>query len=493
MKKTVKKILCIVMCLSLLTATGAIFSFATESGAEVTRISCTVNGDTKTQRGFCWYTAEETDSVVKIYENGRDISSSLTFSDVRCEEWEGSFMHKVTVSGLEAGKSYTYIVGNGSVWGTEGRFTTDDGGDKLSFITIGDVQASSLENFEKASLVLDAAFDKAPNAAFVANMGDFTNDSTNEEWDAYFTAFERHNTAATLVPVAGNHDGLGVWHWFDNIFNLDTSESVQSLNGVNYSFDYANAHFAILNTNDLLSISNAQLEWLKNDMNSSSADWKFVFMHKSPYTLGKDGKWPDALYLTETLTKVLDECGVDIAVSGHDHMYLRTKALKDNAVAEDGEGTRYILGGTAGTKRYEVREFSANTYMKLDFIEAMTIQKNGYGNYWNGTDYKSTDPANVGGCFTTFDIDGGKLTFNAYVLTDETQTIKNIDTMTLEKETGKNEVTFEGDNTTSTFDYALNVVPSFLKLANYAVFDWLVRTVIYLPKIIYYVIKTGTF
>ncbi|MGN1478794.1 MAG: metallophosphoesterase family protein, partial [Acutalibacteraceae bacterium] len=358
---------------------------------------------------------------------------------------------------------------------------------------IGDVQASSLENFEKASLVLDAAFDKAPNAAFVANMGDFTNDSTNEEWDAYFTAFERHNTAATLVPVAGNHDGLGVWHWFDNIFNLDTSESVQSLNGVNYSFDYANAHFAILNTNDLLSISDTQLEWLKNDMNGSSADWKFVFMHKSPYTLGKDGKWPDALYLTETLTKVLDECGVDIAVSGHDHMYLRTKALKGNAVAEDGEGTRYILGGTAGTKRYEIREFSVNTYMKLDFIEAMTIQKNGYGNYWNGTDYKSTDPANVGGCFTTFDIDGGKLTLNAYVLTDETQTLKNIDTMTLEKETGKNEVTFEGDNTTSTFDYALGVVPSFLKLANYAVFDWLVRTVIYLPKIIYYVIKTGTF
>ena len=493
MKKTAKKILCIVLCLAMLATTGIITVFATDDGAAVTRITCTVKGDTKSERGFCWYTAENTESRVKIFENGRDVSSSLTFEYEDVIEWEGSYMHKATVYGLEAGKSYTYLVGNGSVWGTEGKFTTDDGDDKVSFISIADVQASSVENFRRASLVVDAAFKTLPNADFLVNLGDFTNDSTNEEWDGYFSQFERHNTATSLAPIAGNHDGLGVWHWFDNMFNLDKSESVQNLNGINYSFDYGNAHFAVLNTNDLLSMSDAQLNWLRNDMNSTSADWKIAFMHKSPYTLGKDGKWPDALYLQQSLTKVLDDCGVDLVMSGHDHMYLRTKSLTNNTVVDDGEGVAYVLAGTAGTKRYQIREFSVNTYMKKDFIAAMTVQRNGYANYWNGEDYNSTDPANVGGCFSTVSIDGGNLTLNAYVLSDETQTLKKIDSFSLSKDTGKNVPTFEGDNSTSILDYGMNIVPSFLNLAKYAIFNWLVRTIIYLPKIIYYIIKDGTF
>ena len=58
---------------------------------------------------------------------------------------------------------------------------------------------------------------------------------------------------------------------------------------------------------------------------------------------------------------------------------------------------------------------------------------------------------------------------------------------------GENEITYEGDNTTSVFDYALSVVPSFGNLAVYAITNWLVKTVINLPKILYYVIKTDTF
>ena len=492
MKSTVKKILCIALCLSLLVSLLSISTYADTDDA-IQRVTCCVNGDTKTQRGFCWYTPEESESHVRIYLNGIDVTDTTVVTAQREQEWEGMYMHQVTVSGLEAGKAYTYKVGDGENWSKTGKFTTDNGDDKVNFISIADVQASSEENFERASWVMDAALETMPDAEFVSNLGDFTNDSTNEEWDGYFKYFERHNLATSLVPIAGNHDGLGVWHWFDNMFDLDTSESVQNLNGVNYSFDYGNAHFAVLNTNDMLSISDAQLTWLKNDMNSSSADWKIAFMHKSPYSLGKDGKWPDALYLTEALTKVVDECGIDVVMSGHDHSYVRTKSLKDNKVVEDGEGTVYVLDGTAGTKRYEIREFSADTYLNTDFIAALTIQRDGYGNYWDGDDYESTDPANIGGSFTTVSIDGGELKLTAYVLTEETKETKVIDTFTLTKETGNGEATFEGDNTTSVIDFALTVIPSFIHLAEYALLKWLPKTIFNLPKIIYYVIKTDTF
>lgn len=490
MKNTIKKVLCIVLCLSILAATGMISAFA-ENENTITRVSCTINGDTKTQRGFCWYTAQASESKIKIFLDDKDVTDTLKITEKMNEEWEGNYVHQLIVGGLTAGGEYTYQVGDGENWSNIGKFKTDDGDSKMSFISIGDVQAGSDENFRKASYVLDAAFETLPDADFVANMGDFTNDSTNEEWDYYFSNFERHNLATSLAPAAGNHDGLSVWHWFENIFNLDESEATQTLNGVNYSFDYGNVHIAVLNTNDVLSVSLAQMEWLKNDMNSTSADWKIVFMHKSPYSLGKDGKWPDALYLSDVLVKTIDECDVDLIMSGHDHMYLRTKSLTNNKVSDD--GAVYVLGGTAGTKRYEVREFSANLYMKTNQIAAMTIQKKGYGNYWNGTDWNSTDEANVGGCFDTISIDGGTLTLNAYVLTDETKTVKQIDTMTLTKETGKAKPTYNGENTTSEFEFALNVIPSFMNLAKYTFISWLPKTLLFLPKIIYYVIKTDTF
>ncbi len=491
MKNTMKKILCIVMCLAMLMATGIVSAFA-EGDNTISRVSCTINGDTKTQRGFCWYTTAESESKIQLFLDDEDVTANVTVTEKMNEEWEGNYVHQVTVSGLEAGKEYTYKVGDGVNWSNTGKFKTDDGDSKFSFISIGDVQAGSDENFKRASYVVDAAFQTVPDAEFLANMGDHTNDSTNEEWDYYFSNFEKINMNTSLAPAAGNHDGLGVWHWFENIFNLDESEATQTLNGVNYSFDYGNAHFAVLNTNDLLCVTLAQMQWLKNDMNRSAADWKIVFMHKSPYTLGKDGKWPDALYLSDVLVDIIDECDVDLVMSGHDHMYLRTKPLTDNKIDEE-NGAVYVLGGTAGTKRYEVREFSANLYMKTDFIDAMTIQKDGYGNYWNGKDWSSTDEANVGGVFDAISIDGGTLTLNAYVLTEETQTTKLIDTMTLTKETGKAKPSFSGDNTTSVFDYAMTVIPSFLNLAKYTFMSWLPKTIIFLPKIIYYVIKTDTF
>lgn len=495
MKKLTRSFLAVFLCLALVFSVSA-FAFAEGEDFSVSRLSVSVKGSMAEQRGFCWYTKSETASVVKIFKSGVDISDTLIFSEPVCKEWKGSYMHKVTVSGLESGTDYTYVVGNGSLWSEEGSFRTDDGDSRLSFIAIADVQSSSRENFEVGSRVLKKAFEQNGNADFVVNLGDFTNDSTNEEWNLYDEVFGDLNRTYTIAPVAGNHDGLGVWHWFDNMFDLDTSESVQTLNGINYSFDCGNAHFSVLNTNDLLSLSLSQLEWLKNDLASTDRDWKIVFMHKSPYTLGKDGKWPDALYLQKSLTEVLDEGGADIVFSGHDHMYLRTKKLKDNALSDD--GTTYVLSGTAGAKRYQIRPFLADSFLKTSFIDALSVQKDGYANYWNGTDWNSTRKENIGGCFNNISIDGGVLTLDSYILADEkdkngNDVVTKIDSLVLEKETGLNVPSFDGENTTGKLDYAVKSVPSFLKLAYYSVVSWLPTFLKALPQILMSYFKDGTF
>lgn len=492
-RKTLAAVLCAVIVLSALTLP----SLAYGSIESPRRISVSVNGDPATSKGFCWYTDVETDTQVRVFDGGTDVTYLLTLDDAVCSEWEGAYMHKVKVSGLTPGKEYTYQVGDGMFWSALGSFVTDDGDDSFEFIAIADVQASSLENFQKGAATLNAAFATMPDAEFVVNLGDFTNDSTNEEWDYYDEAFSSLNLSTTIVPVAGNHDGAGfMWSWFDNMFCLDTSESVQNLSGVNYSYDYGNAHFAVLNTNDLLSVTDVQLTWLRKDLNSTDKDWKIVFMHKSPYSLGKDAKWPDALYLQDALGAVLDECGADLVMSGHDHMYLRTKTLYGNEVADD--GTVYVLAGTAGSKRYEVRSFLADSFLKTEFIDAMVIQKSGYGNYWNGTDWDSTSDTNIGGCFNCISIDGGTLTLKAYILADEksvdgTDIITNVDTLTINKATGQNNASYSGDNTTSTQEYFESAAPSLVRLLTYTLTKWLPQFIMIVPNILDVYINDGIF
>ena len=473
---------------------GEEFVIPEKGDTEPFRITNSVNGDTATRRGFTWYTRTTTDTVIEIYKDGLKVSG-LDISYYN-EVFEGNHMHKATVSGLEAGTTYNYKVGDGVTFSEMGTFVTDNCDSSVNFVAIADVQAGNLENFMAGADVLGAAFKTMPNAEFTVNLGDITDDSTNEEWEQYDYAFGKYNLNSTIVPIAGNHDGLGVWNWFNNSFNLDTSESVQVLNGVNYSFDYGNAHIAVVNTNDVLSVSLSQLLWLQNDLNSTDKDWKIVLMHKSPYSLGKDAKWPDALYLQSSLTKVLAKCDVDLVMSGHDHQYLRTKPLTNNKLDED--GTTFVLAGTAGKKRYEVRSFLANHFLDTDHIAALTIQKDGYGNYWNGENWDNTKQTNIGGVFNTISIEGGKLTYNAYVLADEkdengNDIITNIDSFTLEKETGKNKATFSGDNTTSAAEFYLGVVPSFIGLAIYTFGEWLPKFLIMVPELLVSVIVEDTF
>lgn len=506
MKKSFLRTLSVLLCLALLWSASGLSASADTAGDTAGntpfRLSVTVNGNTATRRGFCWYTPSQCGSEVRLYTLPDRTEAQVTAVTEECE-WEGSYMHKVTVSGLQPGTAYAYTVGDGTTWSEEGTFTTDNGDDELNFIAIADVQAGSLENFKKGADTLIAGFRTMPDADFVANLGDFTNDSDNEQWNYYDTAFADLNRTYTLAPIAGNHDGFSVSNWFNNMFCLDTSESVETKDGVNYSFDYSNAHFAVLNTNDIISVSLSQLQWLKNDMNSTDKDWKIVLMHKSPFTLGKDGKWPDALYLQRSLAAVCDMCDVDLVISGHDHMYLRTKPLKGDRVSED--GTAYVLAGTAGSKRYEIRRFLKGYFLTTDKIAMLNVQKGGYGNYWNGTDWSSTRDTNVGGCFNTVSIKGGTLTFNSYILQDlerdengdalpgQEWVISNTDTYSVTKETGKNKITFTGDNTTSRAEYILGAVPSFLCLACYTLGEWLPKFFAMLPLLVYVYITEDTF
>ena len=447
-------------------------SFAVAASAdEVKRISCTMVQDGATGRGFSWYTLEDGASdlqIIKTAEFDGSFADAKTYTGTTAK-YRDQFIHKVYVNDLEAATSYTYRVGdaNKGLWSDACQVTTASNDDSFSFITIADVQASSDENFSHASLTLKGALEVAPDAGFIANLGDYVNDNTNDEWDWYFKNFAFANNYYTQVPVAGNHDGNITnkfnTNCFKNIFALDESDN-QSLEGVYYSFDYNNAHIAVLNTNDMYPMTQAQRNWLINDMKQSDATWKIIMMHRSLYSAGKNINKPDTVIMRNVLLPIIDELDIDMVYAGHDHMYLRTTQVYGDAAVENveyvtetvngenitfalnPEGTVYTLPSTAGTKRYGVNEDAMKPILDVA-DEAFSTRD------W-------------GGCFCVTEIDGVKLIYKAYVVDDETQEIELVDTYAIMKTEGNTaeESNLDESLAASIFQYPLNLITALTQM-----------------------------
>jgi len=476
MKNISKRLLAVVLCLSLVFGASAMTTSAADTEDSVKRVSCTFNGDSQTSRGFCWYTLTKTKSdvqVVKASDFDGTFANAKTFSADNAYKFRKQYCHKMVADGLEAGAEYKYRVGDASLdmWSDVGTFVTDDGDNTFSYITIADVQASSDGNFAQASETLKGAMKTCPDSEFTVNLGDFVNDDTNDEWDWYFDNFAFSNMNTTLAPIAGNHDGnitnklnINVFNSTFNLSNPNTDSKTNWVNGVYYSYDYGNAHFAVLNTNDMYPMTQSQRNWLINDMKSSDADWKIVFMHRACYSEGKNINKPDTIIMRDVLLPLFDELDIDMVCAGHDHVYYRSMQVEgDKAVenvtyvtenyngeevtfAYNPDGAVHILPSTAGTKRYTVHDA---IYPIPDTCAFRLSTRD------------------MGGCFTTTTIDGDKLIVKAYLVDDETQEITQIDQYAIKKDLGQNtaeESNLATDNASNVTNYVANFAEALVNM-----------------------------
>ena len=427
MKKAIVKIISIflVLCMTL-----PVVASATVAG-EVSRVSVTINGDSATSRGFCWYTDEKAGTDVQVSKVGTDLTKADIISGVSYKAMD-KYVHKAVVDTLKPNTKYQYRVGDSKtgIWSDVGYFTTPSKTkDDANFIVFADVQASNEENFQAAAKVLQVAVDTMPNYEFAVGLGDFVNDCTNEEWDSYFRNFSFMNMNTTIVPVAGNHEGNLQWFKFNNMFNIGAVEDSATITGCYYSFDWGDAHFAVLNTNDMYPMSASQINWLKNDMNASNAQWKIVLMHRALYSAGKNINKPDTVIMRNLLLPVIDELGIDVVFAGHDHMYMRTEPVKGEEVqtaqtvteiwngesttfAVNPDGTTHILPSTAGTKRYGVNEEAMPPILESSAIARDTKD---------------------GGVFATVSLDSNHFVYEAYMVDDETGEKSLIDSYAIKK------------------------------------------------------------
>ena len=292
--------------------------------------------------------------------------------------------HTVRLTGLKPGAKYAYRVGSAARgwWSDWGELTAPDGSNEVTFIHTSDPQSQNEKQYTEGwANVLTKAFELYPEAAFIANSGDLVDYGMNShQWQWMFDTASGVLLNTYLMPATGNHEEKDEFSTVSN-FVLPNVPAQDTASGVYYSYDYNNVHVAVLNTNDLTesdALSDAQIAWLRADMNASGAQWKVAVLHKAPYSNGSHYDDDDVVAIRGQLAGLMPELGVDLVLQGHDHVYLRTAPLKDNKktkgevvylrYGEDGtlyktyvqpDGTLYAINGCAGVKLYKTKDPAA--------------------------------------------------------------------------------------------------------------------------------------
>ena len=262
--------------------------------------------------------------------------------------------NNVLLTGLTAGTTYDYQVGCGDLWTDKATFATSDGEkDHADFFVLGDIQAEDLTNI---TAIRDTLKDRHWN--FGLQTGDAVdNPRAYKDWEDYTGLFNGETMGSTnMVQVLGNHELQGEALESKTMFGLDASYG-----GSCYSRTYGNVYLAVINYTGNAAQLRSALEWLKTDVQSSNADWKILTMHQPPYyTNGAGGN----AEINALVPKVVDELGIDVVFSGHDHSLARTNMLRGDEIDED-HGAVYYICGTSGEKSYNITSQGTFDYDRI--------------------------------------------------------------------------------------------------------------------------------
>ena len=279
-----------------------------------------------------WQTDPAGDSVVEYGETGYTEVLSYTTPVTT---------HLMRVSGLAAGTTYMYRVSTGGAVLHDATWTTaPDPGGAFDFTVIGDSGTGSRAQGDVAAQML------ALDPDFILHTGDVIYpDGQAAGYDPrFFTPYRDLLDRRPVFPSLGNHD----YHTAEAQPYLDVFYLPEASSGGEryYSFDWGDAHFVALDTNQPYALGSAQYDWLVSDLSASTATWKFVFFHHAFYSSGPHGVFDGYVqHMRAALAPVFAQHSVDIVFSGHDHDYERSKPI---------DGVIYIVSGGGGATLYPV-------------------------------------------------------------------------------------------------------------------------------------------
>ena len=245
----------------------------------------------------------------------------------------------VTAEGLAPGTTYYYRVGDGTHWSAVRSFTTGYENTGIQALVLGDLQESNNQNL---SGILEQVGVKGLD--LTVQTGDLVDSGGNYAyWDSTLSMLEKLDTDRFFS--LGNHElegGLPIGTLLYHQENPDYT-----------SAEYGNVYFASIAINGGTAGYEKALEWLVADAQASHASWKILVTHQPAYytntVAGMDASTQRAV------AQAVQEAGIDVVLSGHDHSYARTEPLYNGEVDQE-KGITYFICGSLGEKSYSVTD-----------------------------------------------------------------------------------------------------------------------------------------
>ena len=151
------------------------------------------------------------------------------------------------------------------------------------------------------------------------------------------------NDQVKFYAALGNHD-----------LPIQTNYEKFNMNGKEYyRIKKGNTAFYALNSNYM---DQKQVKWLEDELAKDTSEWKICFFHHPPYSSA--GKHGSDKQLREIVEPIFVKYGVNVVLTGHDHVYERIKPQK---------GIYYFVSGAGGKLRSgDINDRSALTEKGYD-------------------------------------------------------------------------------------------------------------------------------
>ncbi len=363
---------------------------------------------------FAWLSGStDSNPAFKVSEKS-DMSEFKEFEVTTAAAVENLRSNKVTVTGLEQGKTYYYSYTENGVWSEAQPFTVQPAEDfTVLYVSDAQIGRSGDETREEILIrdtcgwnyTVDKMLTAYPDAAFAISGGDqFQSPDSLVQMKAYLSPEELRS-----LPVAntiGNHDEDSAL--YGEIFNNpnEVDELMPSEAGTGYYYTYGDVLFITINSNNSFMLDTAKV-LRKATQAHPDTKWRVVTMHHNPYSASlSDDDFSEERLFFSTLYDLYD---IDLCLSGHDHFYSRTDAMYAGDVT-DGEGTVYVQSSSASGSNYDPLPEKTASFT----VSAFDVRVPTY------TAFKFTDNAIIG---TTYRTDSDEI-IDSFEITDNTTNSK---------------------------------------------------------------------
>jgi predicted phosphodiesterase len=210
----------------------------------------------------------------------------------------------------------------------ERRLPAVEGETTFEFMVIGDFGTGTGAEHQVAGAMQDWDAEFGMDAIVTTGDNvypDGSPDRFQDVWHEPFGWVEREGL--DVVASLGNHDimtdgGTPVMDLFD-------------MPGPYYDVTIGDAEIFVLDGNRVTDPK--QLSWMKRQLASSKTAWQIAAFHQPAYSCSRHGSTPE---VEELWVPLFQKFGLDLALSGHDHLYQRF---------ETEEGVTYVVTGGGGT------------------------------------------------------------------------------------------------------------------------------------------------